>query len=92
MSTSNKINGTVFTELYEPHLLLEACEKARSGESVRKVSKEYGVPRRTLRDHLHGKVKSFDSYGPSRMLTIEEEAALLDYILYMNSHNFPLGL
>ena len=41
MSTCNKIDGTVFLELYEPHLLVEACEKARSGESVRKVSKDW---------------------------------------------------
>ena len=54
------------------------------------ASKKFGVPRKTIADHVHGKVADNKLPGIDRMLTEEEEAALVTYIEYMSSMNMPL--
>ena len=56
--------------------------------TISAASKKFGVPRTTLSDHIHGKVKG--PQGGPAMLSDQEETALVEYILYMSRHNFPL--
>ena len=56
--------------------------------TISAASKKFGVPRSTLSDHIHDKVKG--PQGGPAMLSKEEEQALVDYMLYMSRHNFPV--
>lgn len=50
------------------------------------AAKKYDIPRRTLDDRLKGRVKHGTNPGPSTVLTSEEEAGLVAYLLYMAKH------
>ena len=54
------------------------------------AAKRYNVPRRTLDDRIKGRVEHGTNPGPSTVLTSEEEASLVAYLLYMAQHGFPL--
>ena len=74
---------------YEAHQLNEAIEEVKTGKmTISAASKKFGVPRSTLSDHIHDKVKG--PQGGPAMLSKEEEQALVDYMLYMSRHNFPV--
>ena len=76
---------------YDPAQLLEACAEVRiGGISISAAAKKFGVTRKTLADHVHGKIEDGTLPGIERMLTTDEETALVDYIEYMSSHNMPL--
>ena len=72
---------------------MEAVKLARSGsQSIRSLSKKFNIPRRTLRGYVCNPEKTTTAKpGPERMLTLDEETALIDYIMYMAEHNFPLS-
>ena len=74
---------------YEEHQLSDAIVEVKSGKmTIAAAARKYGVPRTTLSDHIHDKIKG--PQGGPPMLTEDEEVALVDYILYMSKHNFPL--
>ena len=54
------------------------------------AAKKYGVPRKTISDHVHGKIEENKLPGVNQMLTEEEEVALVDYIQHMSARNMPL--
>ena len=57
--------------------------------SVSQAAREFGVPRMTVSDHVRHEMKF--KPGPDKMLTDDEEAALVNYCTYMASHGFPLS-
>ena len=68
---------------------MDAIAEVKSGKmTIAAASKKYCVPRTTLSDHIHEKVKG--PQGGSPMLSADEELALVDYIVYMSQHNFPV--
>ena len=71
---------------------MEAVKVARLGKkSLRSIAKQFTIPRRTLRGYVSRPEKpTSQKPGPERMLTLEEEQALVEYIMYMAEHNFPL--
>ena len=50
----------------------------------------FDVPRKTLDDRVKGRVKHGTKPGPSTALTLEEENALVSYLVYMANRGFPL--
>ena len=86
-------NSQILSEKYTNDSLMEAVKLSRMGsQSIRSISKQYDIPRRTLRGYVSNAEKpTTPKPGPERMLTMEEETALVDYIMYMAEHNFPLS-
>ena len=76
---------------YDPQQLIEACDEVKKGKiSISAAARQFGLPRKTLSDHVHGKIEEGRLPGIDRMLSNDEETALVDYIEYMSSHNMPL--
>ncbi|XP_067283522.1 uncharacterized protein [Pseudorasbora parva] len=73
---------------YSREMLDAALNAVKSGESVRSVSQKFGIPKSTLSDHKLG--KSECGPHPNRALTLEEEESLVNYIVWMADHGFPL--
>ena len=71
---------------------MEAVKLARMGtRSLHSICKQFEIPRRTLRGYVLNPNKTIATKpGPERMLTLEEENAVVEYIMYMAEHNFPL--
>ena len=76
---------------YDPQKLLEAVSEVRNGKiTTNAASKKFGVPRKSIADHVHGRVAEQKLPGVNGMLTEEEENALVHYIEYMSGRNMPL--
>ena len=76
---------------YDPAQLLEACAEVRlGGISISAAARKFRVPQKTLADHVYDKIEDGTLLGIERMLTTDEETALVDYIKYMGSHNMLL--
>ena len=68
--------------------MINAIDLVKSGESIRKASKVYGVPRTTMRDRLIlGDPKK---PGSKTLLTIHEEEQLVKYVKYMSRTGNPV--
>lgn len=75
---------------YTEIALGDALEAIRSGTSIRQASKEYGVPRTTLIDRVHGRVKLGPRrMGPATVLTYEEERKLEEWLTHLAKTGFP---
>ncbi|XP_060557384.1 uncharacterized protein LOC132717830 [Ruditapes philippinarum] len=57
---------------------------------IRKAAAEYCVPKSTLSDRIRGRYET-SVKGPSRQITPEEEAGLVNYLLHMANQGFPLN-
>jgi len=57
--------------------------------NVSKAAKEFNIPRKTLDDHVKGKVRNKKPV-PNAQLTVEENNALVDYMKYMANRGFPM--
>ena len=76
---------------YDPQQLIEACAEVTKGKiNISAAAKQFGLPRKTLLDHGHGKIEEGRLPGIERMLSNGEETALVDYVQCMSSHNMPL--
>lgn len=51
--------------------------------SLRAAEDKYGIPKSTISHYLHGKSEIGTKPGPSSILTSEEEAKLVEYMLHM---------
>lgn len=58
--------------------------------SMKKASEDYHVPLTTLFDNLSGKSRK-RTKGQERLLSDEEENALVNYVMYMGSQSFPMN-
>jgi hypothetical protein len=72
----------------------ETLDKAAGDVQSKKLnpyqaSREYNVPRSTIRDKVKDRYKK-SSKGPAKMLTDEEENSLVKYIEYMSTRGFPI--
>ena len=65
-----------------------SCVK-RTKLSITQVAEDYGIPRKTLSDHINGKVDVEDNKYP-HLLNKEEENALANYISYISEQGFPM--
>lgn len=78
---------------YDKDMLVRAVGAVKSKKlNPSQAAREFSVPRQTLVDHVNGRIDSFGAVsGPGHLLSPEEEAALVDYILYMADRGFPLN-
>ncbi|KAJ8315985.1 hypothetical protein KUTeg_005999 [Tegillarca granosa] len=72
---------------YSPTSVANAMQKIRSKEmSVYNAAKVYSVPETALRDWVAGRISEETiKSGPSTLLSIDEEAALVKHLSYMAS-------
>ena len=70
--------------------MASAMEAVSQGTAVSTAAKAFNVPRKTLDDRVKGRVKHGTKPGPDTVLTEEEEAALMSYLVYMAQRGFPL--
>ena len=75
---------------YDQDTLLQAVSAVKQGRlTVSKAAEEFSVPRKTVDNHVKGVYKKH-AHGPERMITEEEETAIVNYIKYMSRQGFPL--
>ena len=70
--------------------MVSALEAVSQGTAVSTAAKAFNVPRKTLDDHVKGRVQHGTKPGTDTVLTEEEEAALMSYLVYMAQRGFPL--
>lgn len=70
-------------------LLAIQAFKLRQFQSIRAAAKTYDVPYTTLYHRIHGMASRRDSIPNSQKLTPEEELAIVQYILDLDSRGFP---
>ena len=76
---------------YSKETLIEAVLEVKSNKmTVTEASKRYCIPRKTISNHVLGKVEDFRPTGRETALSGEEEASIVGYLKYMSRHNFPL--
>ena len=71
--------------------ILLALQALKLGQfkSIQAAATAYDVPPSTLRDRFHGMPSRRDCTPNSRKLTPEEELAIVQYILDLDSRGFP---
>jgi hypothetical protein len=75
---------------YPRESLLRAIGAVHSNRlTITNAARDFGIPRKTLEGHVKGHVSSGNSGGP-RMLTDEEDSALVNYMTYMAKRGFPI--
>ena len=62
----------------------QQCQKL----SVRKVAEKYNIPRSTVAEHKLGRFQC--GPHPNRAVSLEQEESLVNYIIWMADHGFPL--
>jgi hypothetical protein len=80
--------GRGFYRNYDLLNLNKAVAAIESGESYRKASEMFGVPRSTLYDHSVGRVGASKS-GPKPYLTVEEEEELVKFLDVHSRIGYP---
>ena len=72
---------------YSKSTLHDAVSAVRDGMLLSTAAKEFNVPRNTIRRHLEGDVQI---YGGKPILSVKQEAILIERIGYMADRGFPL--
>ena len=75
---------------YDSKIMGLALSQVKSGMSIQKAAKLYGVPRSTLGDKVRGVVPEVGKSGPGTVLTSWEEDMLVNHIKAMAAVGLPL--
>ena len=76
---------------YRKEDLIEAVIQVRQKKLTgSEASIKFHIPRKTIMNHVEGKILDFNPTGRARALTEEEELAVVGYLKYMARSNFPL--
>lgn len=70
--------------------LLQALDEIRQGKSIQKAGLDNGIPRSTLASKLNGQRPIMKKPGPCSIMKADEEAALVQWILYCSRFGFPV--
>lgn len=68
----------------------KALHDIHKGASIRKIAKEYGIPKSTLHSKATGRVEILCKKGPKPILSDEEENRLKQWILNKARLGFPM--
>lgn len=80
-----------YRQKYSADSLIKAEEAVRCGMAIKRAVREYGVPRATLQDRVHNRIKSgTQRSGPDPVLTKAEEQRLVEYIKACSKVGYPL--
>ena len=75
---------------YSENAIQNAMKAIRDGVAIRKSSRIYGVPRGTLQDRIHGRVKEGPrQMGPKSFLTKSEEEEIVRWLIDLAKCGFP---
>ena len=76
---------------YPEKYLIKALQAIREDNvGIREASRRYGVPRGTIQDRIHGRVKEGPrKMGPNTVLTKEEEDVLVKWLMDLTKCGFP---
>lgn len=76
---------------YSEDALSEALKKIREEKwAIRKASREFGIPRGTLQDRIHGRViEKPRRMGPETILKAAEEQTLVNWLINLAKCGFP---
>ena len=78
-------------KMWNEESMVAAMEAVETNKmSVTAAAATFNVPRKTLDDRVKGRVKHGTKPGPTTALTLEEENALVSYLVYMANRGFPL--
>lgn len=76
---------------YDNSSLETAVEAVRNGGKLRKICRQYGVPKSTVLDRIKGKVApSCKHMGPTPVLTTEYESKIVKWIESLANCGFPI--
>ena len=68
-----------------------AVAEVDAGATLKSVSAKYKIPYTTLQNHSKGRYRDYDtSFGREDSVSAEDEAALVDYLVYMAERGYPL--
>jgi hypothetical protein len=90
-----KPNVHIFQKMqanYSPGQLKKALSAVRQKKQpIRTAAREFGIPKSTLYDRLQERpLDSCSRKKLPRLLTVEEEGALVEFVLYMGGQGFPM--
>ncbi|OAQ61378.1 transposase [Purpureocillium lilacinum] len=74
---------------YTEYDISQALEAVANGQSVRKASAEWGVPRMTLFNRLHGHECRKDAFSPLQRLSQTQENRLTEWVLLQDALGLP---
>ena len=74
---------------YSEDLLQRAITAVEAGTPVRRVVRDYSIPRTTLRGRLAGRQSKSTAHSHQQKLSPESEAQLVDWILTQGALGFP---
>ena len=80
-------HGTVRKKSYTDEAFQEALRRVSDGESVNKVSREMGIPRRSLRDRIGG-ARPTNVIGRPRALLPEEEDCIASHAAALSDFGY----
>ena len=76
---------------YSESALQDALAQIRYGKlTIRKASKNYGVPRSTIQDKLKLQSDIPRKMGPSSILSVDEEKRIVQWVINLTKCGFPL--
>ncbi|KAK4072843.1 hypothetical protein Purlil1_13223 [Purpureocillium lilacinum] len=74
---------------YTEYDISQALEAAANGQAVRKAAAEWGVPRMTLFNRLHGDECRKDEFSPLQRLSQTQENRLTEWVLLQDALGLP---
>lgn len=80
--------GTVPAKQYTPEELEEAVLQVQQGEPMRHVSRNFKIPRRTLRNHVSGENPT-SHVGRKPVLLPEEERSIAQHAATFSDYGYP---
>lgn len=75
---------------YTEKELQEALRRIKSGETICKISREFGIPKSTLLCKRKELIPSIKRSGPPTVLTDEEEKQLVKWVFHMHKAGYPV--
>lgn len=75
-------------KIYTEDELQLALERIRNGMSIHQASKMYNIPRGTIQNRLHNRVKK-NITGPPSILNLNEELAIVQWLISNHEKGFP---
>ena len=75
---------------YTEETLKAAVAAVKAGGGLSMVSFQYGIPKSTLKDKSADEDPIIKRKGPATILSDEEETQIVDWVLYMSAHGFPI--
>jgi len=76
--------------IYSKEALQAALTGIKNGLSYTKASYQFGIPKTTLIDKMHKKYNENATPGAPTILTAEEEAHIVNWILHLGAAGFPV--